>query len=79
MSGQERTGGSENCEQSGAQGDKYYPGLAAVMGRMFDILMQMLGWDFHFFRHSDLSGFFENSGLALHSCMTPLILRFTGE
>jgi hypothetical protein len=23
---------------------------------VFDILMQVLGWDFHLFRHSDLGG-----------------------
>jgi hypothetical protein len=27
-----------------------------MMSRVFDILMQMLGWDFHIFRQSDLTG-----------------------
>jgi hypothetical protein len=56
MPGKERAGGSENRKQSRTQGDKQYPGLAAMMSRVFDILMQVLGWDFHLFRHSDLGG-----------------------
>jgi hypothetical protein len=56
MPGKERAGGSENRKQSRTQGDKQYPGLAAMMSRVFDILMQMLGWDFHIFRQSDLTG-----------------------
>jgi hypothetical protein len=75
MPGKKRAGGSENCKQSRAQGDKYYPGLTAMMGSMFDVLMQRLGWDLHLFGNTASACMWNAPGLVRRFCGVYIHIR----